>query len=1109
MKSNKGFGKQAVIDSLIEEDLRLIKNRGNKTLAEIKATGNKKAEKEVVEEVAEEEKKRKELCENQIVEAKEAIKKAATNKENLKDTRKVGKQAVKLYNKSHKDQLNEEDVNDVAFATASQYFPSEAVKGNIQKSNKTKTYVSTIGWDTEFTGDKTHFSSLSYLNVHYIPFELSKFPYVEISESDKRHVKDVTQLVYHNNGDYLFGDCVKAVVSIHKTDDKQINELNIVFLFDTYKYQKGVEFWFALSQSIKDVEIFCGYCPYPYQEKIKKSVRGARSDIKITHLVTTFSIAELSAVVNNKESLTKFTRIMADTSFTVSNKKDKKDHGFLMKGALFDVRGSYHCNMIPLITKSGEIYEFVKVIDTTHLDLGSVKDMGKNQGYDKVDDYKFDDIHTAEYYYNNDYEGFGFYCCRDAEISARAYKQFFIDLYKATKELERKGLIKNAKDVFKIASRKFTASGIAVALHEAYLKNNNMLSAYKKCWKLLKDKMPQNDLRVEGGLNKRTTNRPYTEVFKDFHCFDFKSHYPIIMIALDGKFPLYQPVGAGSGYTTPRQIDEWAKQQGLDYYILFADFDIEDGENIQLTQKDKDNTIYPRKPRQFKLHPAFLEYLLVVSPDKEIKVTGGWAWNPNFLGEGEKANYYKPGAFMKALIELRDGYKKTQPSLADVFKKIANSIYGKIAQSKEYNDTDLINEAIINEWDINSVGFKTLQESSITNTVFANMITATGRAVTAYFCYKTDAVLLVTDSFSTVNKVSTNLQDYKTGFGGFIDAYCDAGALKDETPEESMAIVSNTRGRVLIPKDEQLYKLLLKVDNQEADEEVLRDIYSRLYDMKLGMKSDKDVPKIARGGLRFEGCKADEWFQCAVINIRFLNRLRIEVKQKSLNKPTAILNDKTNDVILCQAVEKTIVKDGFDVSNYPCDDAEDSVAIRKLVSRIRNAEGNPLEIYFDDKEAFAKRMVSSRPRVNHGNRLVVSNEVKRQVCYLMKFKIISGQEIADLIGVNRSTINNWLKDFEKTVDVVNHWLAKDLGINESTYTDVNNTLSNIKEDDLERILKNRLQKIQIAEDSNRSNEIKALIVGIISKLEKEFKINFTTRSRNAVTLKIIKDVKEA
>ena len=1115
-KENKDTVKDNTINRLLREDRNMRKSQKGKNLEESKAVSQKsktKAKDSELEsnlEDSEEERRRWELCKNQIEEAKEAIKQSTPKKPLKKDKRTVGKPAVKLFNKQNNEKLNADKAKDVALATAAQYFPNEAIKGKRQRTNKNKKFVSTIGWDTEFTGEKTHFSSLSYMNVNNIPFELSNFPYTVISETDKRAVEGVEQRVHHNNGDYLFGDCVKAVVSIHRhNNSNRGNELNIVFLFDTYKYNKGVEFWLAFSQSLKDVEGFCGFCPFPYQEKMKKSVRGERSDVKITHIVTTFSIAELSAVVNNNESLTLLTKILADTSYTVFNPKDSKDRGFLMRGNLFDVRGSYHCNMIPLITKSGEIYEFVKIIDTTHLDLGSVKDMGENQGYDKVDAYKFNDTHTAEYYYRKDYEGFGFYCCRDAEISARGYKIFYDDLFKATKQLESKGLLKSAKEAFKSASRKFTVSGIAVALHESYLKKNNMLKVYQTCWAQLKEKMPQNDLRVEGGLNKRTTNRPYTEVFKDFHCFDFKSHYPTIMIALDGKFPLYQPVGAGSGYSTPKKIYEWSKELGLDYYILFVDFDIEDGENIQLTQKDKDNTIYPRKPRGFKLHPAFLEYLLMVCPDKEIKVTGGWEWNPHFLSNGEKANYYNPGPFMKGLIELRDGYKETHPSLADVFKKIANSIYGKIAQSKEYNDTDLVNEAIINGWDINSVGFKSIQESSITNTVFANIITATGRAVTAYFGYKTDAVLLVTDSFSTEKKVSTNLQDYKTGLGGFIDSYCDVGFIKDETPEASMALVSNTRGRVLFPKDDELYELFLKVENQEAGEDTLREIYSRLYDMKAGMKSDEDVPKIARGGLRFEGGKAEEWFQCAVIHVRFLNRLRIKVKQKSLNKPSAILNDKTNEVILCQGVERTVVKDGFDVSNFPCDDAEDSVAIRKLVTRIRKADANPLELYFADKGAFGKRMKSSRPRVNHGNRSVISSKTKRQICYLLKFKVISGQEIADVIGVSRASINNWLKEFEKTEDIVSHWLAKDLGITTTTIEDVNKTLGDINEMDLKRILKNRFQKLQITEDYNRSKEVKEIIVGIISNLEKEFKVNFVKRSRNAVTLKIIQDIKIA
>lgn len=986
-----------------------------------------------------------------------------------------------------------------------QYLKYNNRQAKINLANQCSQRVDNIGWDSEFDSPEYPVEiQIVYHCLEKPDFMLDDFPI------DRIYHNGIPFDVYKNElpkGLYIFTTSIKNIPAL-----KNQRGFIIAFTWDCRGLKAGSEYQGFFHTCI---------------ENVKREYHLASKDVipsdkeTPTNFLTTYSNAEFCTITSDKKREKGFRQYIRDNKMheTVYDDLGDPHPADEFKARVFEIQGSRVILNYPLPTikyRNDSWYKenvAINILDTKHQGGTSVAGIGKAVGLPKVEGFDFNK-HNASYYLENNPLEFCFYGAIDAIISLCSELAIHESIIGVVRQLVKEGYLPKKigkRKIEDIARKKLTSSGVGEEIIRAYLDKEGKLQQFNAICKWCERELSVNDSIIKGGLTQRLEGYQLLAFCREFNSLDYFSHYPTAMDALS-PFPIYEPESYGSAIgNTLEGIRR--SLSGCDWYTLTISFTFPENARkidcLLLQKDDNGESLVAREVVKQKVTKPELEYLASIHPNIKVKVNNGWYWDRKVLEGDLKDNesvedyYINLSPLMKRMKQMKSEYKKEGNKLMETaVKLVMNSIYGKFAQDKEVYDPEALDQAILNDGDINSVGLKTRSKSKISNPILANAITGLGRAVTAYCAYKLDAVHIATDSISLDYELDTvNLQSLNTSFDSTINKYLEIGKLKHETPDKTMALFSSARGRVNIPYDEKLASMIESIyDTRDVGllENIIDYVEQNIID------ENSDPPKINKDGLKYNNKGWSEWLDCFINIVKLYAGLPFEWRSKHLGKyPRIYQNENT---YLNEQISSTVEKDCIDFRSYFWKNFDEFYQHKRLKDKLKRKRKEARQSGKDyqhlsygyklrfDSNSFYRELSKSKGKKHRSKS--IPNDIKRVMVLLAHSGLIADAELARLLGITKQSFDYWRRKLIES-KLEDHWGDREF----HDYQTFKDELANLSNSEKQAIVHNR--QINTGGDELLDKRISKHLSNLLNRLESYFGVTFAPKSKRSKKLSAV------
>lgn len=631
----------------------------------------------------------------------------------------------------------------------------------------------------------------------------------------------------------------------------------------------------------------------------------------------------------------------------------------------------------------------------------SLDDLAKSLGMSKLEHPDWEKENALEWL-ERDPESFYKYAGMDAEIACMSALMSIESRNKLICDLADGCIIPPITDRKVDALMKSiptTTSGTAGQIAKLHLIAKGQYQKYREFTKDLKNNIlpPLAYHKTKGGLNKNFfSDKPEIVTNVDVH--DIKSAYLFAMKHIE--FPIdkpkfYQSEGWMSITNLARCInDMWHScylnmqfeipGEASEYDRVIPVYDHVN--NIGATLKKSDD-------KQWYTHWEILA-LAAQRPDTKVIVHHGIYW----LRGCETINL---GSLMDSYFSLRNDYKTDgDKAMEQTVKLIANGTAGKIGQQTDSYDQDLLQESITKQIDISKIGQGTVIESPITNTLFFNFITASVRAVIATVSARSEAYMCVTDSVICPTGKFVDSSHIKTPYSKLNETLGWFQWTKEH---------DNVDGVIYKERDYFLFKAV-----DETHRKSFINTLIEQGELTPEIKQHIEICKVAKRGFRADSSFKTELERNWDFVQKSIPRLQghpMVFLDKSLLGFNDFLQGKGN-LNTSEVREKRI---GSHNHRFHCDDLEE-LRRRELVKNKARSQGYADEIDFKLNNPEAYNLAVKRCKPKPQKKSYIPLPVQRAIAILVRGSEFSCRKMAEIIGVGKSTINRWVKEFWKVLE---------------------------------------------------------------------------------------------
>ena len=897
----------------------------------------------------------------------------------------------------------------------------------------------------------------------------------------------------------------------------------ITFVCDARETSTGESSRVFLQAMMSNVKEHIGLQPEPHSINHKKEFKDEGLERNSKFWVT-YSEAEISILFPDKPSRVDYVKDVSHLA-----RKHNKSEVYDNKTKFLDIQGTTMLVNLWLCMYNPNIGVGCTCNDVLTLDMqdtrcyngNSVKQLGGTLGIGKVQGFNFDQ-HYASYFYENHPLEFAYYNAIDTNISIGIthVKRSFIkgiedavdnellDPYYFDNGADGKG--SRTMEWGDVADLRTTIPAMAEVLVFGFMRkqglfkhddekpeNNSKISQDKAKGlfidnkKQIKNEMGLTYQKVKGGLNQRTTGNMNPEFYEYVKQYDAKSMYPSVWSS-GLKVPMWMPESFGSCTTTPHQLINNSLCDSA-WYALKISCEFPEGSkklNRLILQHQDDKCFVARKLDRVILRPPEIELICSEFPDLQIKVHDGWYW--------EETQTLEPKYLeLKELTDFIFNQRKVYPkgSLENLaIKLIGNGgTFGKYAQSKEQKDPDALEQALIFNLDIDSVGVNTSGEGLLSHPVVANAVTSCARALNALVAKEHNAVACVTDSVLLTGKnARVNLDKCKTGFR-FLDMLVNGARYEDETDDGTyMAIVCGARGKTLIHHDKELASLLSCLDSREKIDRAKVIIDRQAQKMSNG---ELPIPKFAKDGIKYDGGDWEQWRDCTFDSIERLGGYALQKTIKRLVKSSEVMRDKTKHKRVNEAVVVPRMLDCVDAGSYDFEDYTEYLQIQRTKQKLKKTDKTFGETYVWEYEKWLESYNRSRPRSLPSRK--IPSYWKRVFVFLADLGIMSMTEASKVLDVNKRNLSNWKQKLINS-GTYQHWfmeLFSELQEDES----IEYISQNCKIDTTGALQQSSLKSLL---DDTILKKADKIINSLLTQIEKQFEVKVTKPSKRSKKVKL-------
>lgn len=354
---------------------------------------------------------------------------------------------------------------------------------------------------------------------------------------------------------------------------------------------------------------------------------------------------------------------------------------------------------------------------------------------------------------------------------------------------------------------------------------------------------------------------------------------------------------------------------------------------------------------------------------------------------------------MNALLDLRQKYKSAgNESMQTTIKLIGNGTWGKLSQQTNALTPELMHDSILQEAKIHRSTHSDTIYSLITNPVLANWVTGFTRSVVAVTAYKNQAIMAVTDSVLIPGKwiESSNI---KVPYGHL------QNALNSTTWECEHKNVSAV---IFRERDYYYYKCKTK-DPERVKAEIIN---AAITNKSLKKMDVVKAAKLGKPSVKGEGAEKSRKQFAKDSEKRFIGE-PIKFTHKKLISAKGMLSEGK---ILNQPfdVERSI---GCHNLRHMCDTNEEFERRVMLKEKCR-IKGWADTWHYEKHHPEAVKELRKRCTHNPQHKKSLPQDIQHLIMCAIDSGAASIRQIAEIIGIGKSTIHRWAKDFKSSGEAV-------------------------------------------------------------------------------------------